>query len=43
MKALVSNHKYQISRKNKQGYIETIVYTGSLRNKPKGWKVIKRI
>lgn len=32
--------QYQISRVNKKtGFKETIIYTGSLKNKPKGWKV----
>lgn len=40
--ALVSNEKWVIERKNKNtGYTEQIVYTGSLKNKPKGWKVVK--
>lgn len=31
-----------ISRKNPHtGFIETINYTGPIRNKPKGWKVIR--
>lgn len=32
---------YLLGRKNpKTGFKETIVYTGNLKNKPKGWKVV---
>ena len=31
---------YTISRKNKDGYTETITYIGDIKNKPKGWKVV---
>jgi hypothetical protein len=38
----LKGHKYKITRKNpKTGFKETIWYEGSLRNKPKGWTVIK--
>lgn len=34
--------QYKIQKKNKRtGFTETIIYTGSLRDKPKGWKVIE--
>lgn len=34
--------QYLLERKNpKTGFIERIVYTGSLKLKPKGWKVVK--
>lgn len=37
-------NKYQLERKSPTtGYKEKIIYTGSLRNKPKGWKVIRKI
>lgn len=36
--------QYEITRKNpKTGFKETTVYTGSLRNKPTGWKVVKEV
>jgi len=31
--------QHKIWRINKDGYYEEIVYTGSLKNKPKGWKI----
>lgn len=32
----------ELQRKNPHtGYIEKIVYTGSKKNKPKGWKIIR--
>lgn len=30
---------YLLWRRNERGYIERVVYTGSLRHKPKGWRV----
>jgi hypothetical protein len=34
---------YTLQRKNpKTGYLETVQYTGSLRNKPKGYSVVKK-
>lgn len=34
---------YLLTRKNpKTGFTETIVYTGNLKNKPKGWKVVNK-
>lgn len=41
MRAIVRNH-YLLARKNpKTGYQETVVYSGSLRQKPKGWTLVK--
>ena len=42
---MIYNKKvYIIERKNSQtGFIERIQYTGSIKNKPKGWKIIKQI
>ena len=37
------SHKYLIQRKDKNGFIERIVYTGSQRLIPKGWKLVKRV
>lgn len=35
---------YQIKRKDpKTGFLETIHYTGSIANKPKGWKIVRKI
>ncbi len=31
----------QIWRRNKDGYEEVIWYQGPLKNKPKGWRVVK--
>ena len=31
--------QHRLWRINKDGFYEEIVYTGSLRNKPKGWKI----
>jgi hypothetical protein len=37
----MKDSKYILERKNPQtGFKETIVYTGNLRDKPKGWKVV---
>lgn len=33
--------QYILERKNAQGFTETVIYTGSLKQKPKGWKVQK--
>lgn len=42
--ASLSNKKWLLERKNPRiGGRETVVYTGSLRNKPKGWRVVRRI
>jgi hypothetical protein len=36
--------KYVLERKNpKTGFKQTIVYTGNLTQKPKGWKVVRQI
>lgn len=36
--------QYSLERKNpKTGFNESIIYTGNLKNKPKGWKVLKEI
>ncbi|WP_257985724.1 hypothetical protein [Bacillus sp. M6-12] len=36
--------QYLLQRKCKRtGFNETVVYEGNLRNKPKGWTVVKRI
>lgn len=41
--ATVPNLQTLLTRKNpKTGYTETVVYTGSLRQKPKGWRVVTR-
>ncbi len=32
-----------IERKNKDGYIERIIYTGNIKLKPKGWRIIERL
>ncbi len=43
MKSL-SNAKYELQRTNpKTGFKETVIFTGSLKGKPKGYKVIKRV
>jgi hypothetical protein len=35
---------YIMQRRNpRTGFVETLTYTGSLSNKPKGWKVIKKL
>jgi len=35
---------YIIERENpKTGYTEQIQYTGNIKNKPKGWRVVKQI
>jgi hypothetical protein len=40
----LSNAKYLITRKDPQtGLREETVFTGSLKEKPKGWKVIEKI
>lgn len=40
----LSNAKYELQRTNPTtGFKETIIFTGNLRGKPKGYKVIKRI
>ena len=39
----MSNKKYKLQRENpKTGFTEMIIYTGSLRNKPRGWKVVDK-
>lgn len=41
-----ANHlrQYLLERKCRTtGFVETIVYTGSLRNKPQGWMVVKKV
>jgi len=35
-----NNEKWLLERKNKNGYKERVVYTGNLKQKPKGWKLI---
>jgi hypothetical protein len=36
--------QYQLERVNpKTGYLDRIVYTGSLKQKPRGWSVIEAI
>jgi hypothetical protein len=43
--SIISNETtlYTIQRKNPHtGFTETTTYTGSLKDKPKGWKVVKR-
>lgn len=43
-KALVPDQHRLIKRKNPTtGLTERIVYTGSLRFKPKGWRVVRRV
>jgi len=43
-KATVPNRVYLLSRVNKvTGYTQTVNYVGSLRLKPKGWKVVKQL
>ena len=37
---MAKDSKYKLERKNRQGFTETIIYTGNLRDKPKGWKVV---
>ena len=40
----LSNKKYLIKKRDvKTGFMQTIVYTGNIKNKPKGWKISKRI
>jgi hypothetical protein len=42
--AIVSGRVYLLARKNpRTGFTETIVYTGSLRQKPSGWKVVREL
>ncbi len=37
-----SNQKHLLVRKNpKTGFRETVIYTGNLKDKPKGWVVEK--
>jgi hypothetical protein len=33
--------KTRIWRINKFGYYEEIVFTGNIRNKPKGWRIVR--
>lgn len=40
-KSTITNQKHLLYRIAANGYKETVWYTGSLRNKPKGWKVNK--
>lgn len=44
-KATVSDRKYLIERKKKDrnGYHVQCVYTGSARNIPKGWRMIREV
>lgn len=36
--------QYELERRNPDtGFKETVIYTGSLKNKPKGWKVKKEV
>lgn len=36
--------QYEIEKKDKKtGFMERIIYTGNLRNKPKGWKVVREV
>lgn len=36
--------QYELERKDpKTGFRETVVYTGNIANKPKGWKIIRFI
>lgn len=43
-KATASSKQYLITRKNPAtGFIEPVVYTGSLRHKPAGWAVVREL
>lgn len=43
-KSRVSGREYLLSRKNpKTGFSETLIYTGSLTQKPKGWTLLKAL
>lgn len=36
--------QYLLQRRNPEtGFTEKVVYTGSLRQKPKGWSVVKQV
>jgi len=40
----VSGREYLLSRKNpKTGFSETLIYTGSLAQKPKGWTLLRAL
>lgn len=40
----MKNDKWKLTRNNPDtGFKETIVYTGNLRDEPRGWKVIKKL
>ncbi len=38
-----SNQLWWIRKRNRNGFWETIIYHGSLRDKPKGWQVLGRV
>lgn len=41
-KSSVTGRQYLLSRKNpKTGFTETLIYEGSLRQKPTGWTVVQ--
>lgn len=35
-----SDQKWLLQKKNRMGFTESLIFTGNLRNKPKGWKVV---
>jgi len=43
-RSTVPSTKYLIERRDpKTGHVERITFTGRLRDKPKGWKVVKKV
>jgi hypothetical protein len=44
-RALVPDRHFLLRRRqaNRRGHHETVVYTGSLRQKPTGWAVVKEV
>jgi hypothetical protein len=39
-KSLVQDKQYELVRRNKRtGQIETVVYTGNIKQKPTGWRI----
>lgn len=42
--AIVSGREYLLARKNpRTGFTETLIYTGSLRQKPAGWALVREL
>lgn len=43
-KAIVSGQQYLLTRKDpKTGFNETLIYEGSLRQKPQGWTLVRSL